>query len=297
MPVTLERQSRKWPPATLVVIGLLGVGAAVLAYTSSHNARPAGPASPDLAASSAISGAPDPTIHVPLFVNPALVRPTPRFRFTFDPPEALAELRQEERLDDVVGGAAGDLERVVALMRWTRAQWEPGIPSPYPPLNARVVLGDIRRKFTGGFDAQYNQVLVQALQSFGIPARYISVEAHEVVEARLPDEGRWICFDPLYTTYYKDEADRPLSVLEIHGRVRSGKAVLLSDAHLVADPARQVTAFRSFAVWLKNDHISAPVNFADLERYKIYFLDDPGAARGIPPGALATTEPADLYPG
>jgi hypothetical protein len=294
MLVPLERQGKRWPPA-LVLVGLFGVGAAVLAYyTSPSDPVSQGPPPPAPAVS---GGAPPPTIRVPMFVDPALVRPTPRFRFTFDPPDALADLRREEALDGVVAQGASDLERVVALMRWTRSQWEPGIPSPYPPINARVILADIRRKFTGGFCAQYNYVLVQALQSFGIPARYVSVKDHEVIEARLPDQGRWICFDPLYATWYKDEADRPLSVLEIHQRVRDGKAVMLSDPHRVTDPAAHLQAFRSFAVWLKNDHITAPLNFSDLERYKVYFLDGQAMPGEIPPGVLSTTEPEDLYPG
>jgi hypothetical protein len=290
MSVTLERRAKQWPwPAALVVLGLCGVGAAALAYWTS----PA--AAPDVTPAAVAS--PGGPIHVPLFVDPAQVRPTPRFRFTFDPPEAHAELRREEKLDAVVAEGRDDLARATALMQWARSQWEPGIPSPYPPLNARVILADIRRGFTGGFCAQYNYVLAQALQSFGIPARYVSVREHEVIEARLPDQGRWICLDPLYATWYKDSGDRPLSVLEIHRLVKEGRPVLLSDSHRVADVGVHLQAFRSFAVWLKNDHITAPINFADLERYKVYFVDSPEEASPLPPGTLVTSEPADLYPG
>ncbi|MGH9868782.1 MAG: hypothetical protein ACREAA_11545 [Candidatus Polarisedimenticolia bacterium] len=288
MSVSLERKVSRWPGA-LVLVGLCGVGAAALAYFTS----PSGLLPPH-----AGSGPSDarPPIRVPMFVDPVTVRPTPRFRFTFDPPEALAELRAQEHLDQVVADQAGDLERAVALMRWVRAQWEPGIPSPYPPINARVILADIRRKFTGGFYAQYNYVLAQGLQSFGIPARYVSLKDHEVIEARLPDRGGWICFDPLYATWYKDESDRPLSVLQIHERQREGKPVLLADPHLVPDAAAHLKSFAWFAVWLKNDHMTAPVNFTDLERYKVYFLDDLAGARRLPPGSLSTSEAADLYP-
>ena len=278
----------RWPGA-LVLVGLCGVGAAALAYFTS----PSGLISHRAPDAVARPAAP---IRVPMFVDPALVRRTPRFRFTFDPPEALAELRAEEHLDRVVAGQPGDLERAVALMKWVRGQWEPGIPSPYPPINARVILADIRRKFTGGFCAQYNYVLAQGLQSFGIPARYVSVKDHEVIEARLPDLGRWICLDPLYATWYKDEAGRPLSVLEIHRRQREGKPVLLADAHRVPDLAAHLQSFAWFAVWLKNDHMTAPLNFADLERYKVYFVHDEADARRLPPGILSTSEPADLYP-
>ncbi|MFQ5701885.1 MAG: transglutaminase domain-containing protein, partial [Acidobacteriota bacterium] len=239
----------------------------------------------------------DGKIHVPLFVKPELVRPTPRFRFTFDPPEVLADLRSEEKLDVVIEGASDDMDKCTRLMHWARRQWEPGVPSPYPPINARVILHDIRRGFTGGFCAQYNYVLVQAMQSFGIPARYVSLIGHEVIEARLPDAGRWVCLDPLYDTYYEDEDGRALSVLEIHALIRNGRPVRLSDEHLVGDVESHMQSFRSFAVWLKNDHVSSPLNFSDLEKYKVYFLDESTQSRALPPGTLTTSEPLDLYPG
>lgn len=290
MTVSLERGSRRLHPLILLV-GLVGAGVAAYAYLTSPPRVPSPETEP--------AATDDPRIHVPLFVDPAMVKPTPRFRFTFDPPNALTDLRQEEHLDEVVAGAADDLDRCVKLMSWTRAQWEPGRPDPYPPLNARVILKDIRRGFTGGFCAQYNYVLAQGLQSLGIPARYVTLIDHEVIEARLPDTSWWVCLDPLYDTYYTDASGRPLSVYEIHRRVLDGQPVILSQTRLVSDTQTQLDRFRSFAVWLKNDHITAPLNFADIDRYKVYFLDAPSepASRGIPPGSLTTTEPVDLYPG
>ena len=284
--VTPERKRIRWT-AALVLVGLAGVGVAVVAYVTSP-----------LGDTPTTNGAaPAAKIRVPMFVDPSLVRATPRFRFTFDPPEALAALRGEERLDEQVDGSRSDLDRCIRLMAWTRRQWEPGVPSPYPPLDARIILRDIRRGFTGGFCAQYNYVLAQSLQSFGIPARYVSVVEHEVVEARLADEGRWICLDPLYDTYYTDHSGRALSVHEIHARLLQGRPIEVSSSGRITDLRQHLEAFRSFAVWLKNDHISSPINFTDLERYKVYFLDGLTPEPMTPPGALTTDQPIDLYPG
>ena len=275
-------------PSLMILVAMTGLGVAALAYMTA----------PTHSSSSEAPGrARDEKIRVPMFIDPDSVQPTPRFRFTFDPPEVLAGLRAEEDLDAVIAGAGSDLDRAVQLMRWTRAQWEPGIPSPYPPINARIILRDIRREFTGGFCAQYNYVLVQSLQSFGIPARYVSVVEHEVIEARLPDLGRWVALDPLYDTYYTDDTGRPLSALEIHGSTRDGLPVMLSNENLVADIPSHLGAFRSLAFWLKNDHVSSPLNFTDLERYKVYFVDQTSEADLIPFGALTTSEPVDIYPG
>jgi len=286
MSVTLERRSG-WLMPALILVGLAGVCIAGFAYMTAPPAETIPVATPR----------PEPKIHVPMFVDPAQVRPTPRFRFTFDPPEALAELRREENLDALVEGATDDMQRCVQLMAWTRKQWEPGVPDPYPPLDARIILRDIRRGFTGGFCAQYNYVLAQSLQSLGLPARYVSVRDHEVIEVRLADQGRWVCLDPLYDTYYVDAEGLPLSVYGIHRRVRDGEMVKPSNPALIGDVPAHMRLFRSFAVWLKNDHVSSPLNFTDLERYKVYFADDPDDRSLAPPNALTTSEAIDLYPG
>jgi len=287
----------RWKPL-LLAVAAIGAGVAGAAYiTSPLRSGPSADTAPAIDAGVAARLTPDGRIHVPRFVDPALVRPTPRFRFTFDPPAALAAYRAEESLDAVVGSPRDDLERCMKLMHWTRAQWQPGIPSPYPPLDARIILRDIRRGFTGGFCAQYNYVLAQALQSFAIPARYVSLIEHEVIEARLPDKGRWVCLDPLYDTIYRDEQGEPLSVYEIHRRVTGSLPVSLSNPALAAEKPSHMEAFNAFAVWLKNDHISSPLNFTDLERYKVYFVPEGADPAALPAGALGTTEVADLYPG
>jgi len=283
----------------LLLIAVVGAGVAALAYLTTPLVSAPVPV-PDSPVSRGL--APDGRIRVPMFVDPALVKPTPRFRFSFDPPAALEALRVEENLDAVVAGAADDLDAALRLMHWVRRQWEPGIPSPYPPIDARIILRDIRSGFTGGFCAQYNYVLAQGLQSLGLPARYVTLIEHEVIEVYLPSRDRWVCLDPLYDTTYTDGAGNPLSVHEIQSRGRSGLPVRITDPRLTenaypGDPQAHMAAFASFSVWVKNDHVSSPINFTDLERYKVHFLPDGPGSTHLPPGALETSEPADLYPG
>jgi len=284
-PDTIAKSRIRWRPL-LVIVALLGAGAALFPWVQqSLNATGSAPAPAD-----------DGRIHVPLFLDPAKVRPTPRFRFTFDRPQDLADLRKQEKLDDVVAGAHDELERCIRLMRWTRRQWEPGVPNPYPPLDARIILRDIRSGFTKGFCAQYNYVLVQGLQSLGIYARYVTLMGHEVIEARPRELNRWVCLDPLYDTLYTDDAGRLLSVYEVHRRLIQGRPVRITNDRLMGEVEQKLKAFSSFAVWLKNDHVGSPLNFADLERYKVHYLDSPDAGRLTPLGSLTTLEPADLYP-
>jgi len=120
-----------------------------------------------------VSSGSDP-IHIPLWVPRAQVRHKTRFTCRWDGPGPLARFRTAERLDNVVRGSGSDEARARKLLHWTRAQFEPGRPDPYPPPDATTTLREIRSKHTGGFCAQYAFVLVQALQSFGQPARVVT---------------------------------------------------------------------------------------------------------------------------
>lgn len=234
-------------------------------------------------------------IRVPLFVDPFLVKHQARFHFTYDPPGLLKEYRESERLDDVIKGSRDHFETALRLMYWSRRQWEPGRPDPYPPINGMIILREIRAGRTSGFCAQYNYLFVQGLQSFSIPARYVTVLQHEVTEVWLADLGKWICFDPLYSCYYTDAGSQPLSVLEIYRRMKNSEPVMVAGRHSVPDIDAHLRKFLRFAVWLKNDHIGSPINFTDIERYKVYFVESPADSSGIPPGALRTWFPLDLY--
>lgn len=282
MPSALSTRVPGWTVTAAAVLVLLGVLAVNLALRE----PPAGGESP---------AASRPPMRVPLFIKPEDVHHGTRFRFTFDPPEALAGFRAAEKLDQVVAGASDDLDRFRRLLAWTRAQFEPGVPDPYPPLDARIILRDTRSGFTGGFCAQYNYVLGQALMSLGYPARYVTVRDHEVLEVWARDRQRWICLDPLHAATYVDEEGRPLSVHEICLRARRGQPPLPGEGSLPGTATQVAGAFGGFAVWIRNDHISRPINFSDIERYKVTFLFSPGEAAGLPPEALRTSEIGDLY--
>ncbi len=234
-------------------------------------------------------------IEVPLFVPPERVVHHSRFYFSFDNKEVLKPLRKREKLDQLVAGAKTDMEVFLRLMNWVRAQWPPGRPDPYPPINALVILDKIRKRETGGFCAQYCFVLVQSLQSLGYKARYVTIKGHEVTEVWSPELLKWVMLDPLYELYIS-KGVMPLSVFEIHSMTLRDEHEL--EVHAKKDPGdlrAYLSRYERFAVWTKNDHISSPINFFDIERYKIYFLDDPAEQMYVPAGSLYTFFPADLY--
>ena len=155
-------------------------------------------------------------IYVPLFIDPEKVVYKARFNFTFDPQEVLIHYRYSENLDVVIKNCIGDLEIAQKLMNWSREQWEPGRPDPYPPINAVKILEEIRSGRTDGFCAQYNYIFVQALQSLGMKSRYVTIKNHEVTEVWISEFKKWVCFDPLYNSIYLSKENIPLSVIEIY---------------------------------------------------------------------------------
>ena len=234
-------------------------------------------------------------IHVPLFINPEDVKYERRFHFMFDPPEVLQQYRRAEQLDEVVKEIPNTLQKVIKLLYWTRSQWEPGRPDPYPPINARIILNEIRSGRTGGFCAQYNYVFVQALQSFGIKARYVTIHDHEVTEVWLEEFKKWGCFDPYYNTYYTDMNQIPLSVYEIYTLVKEQKTPRIAGQHTIENISAHFQKFTTFAVWLKNNHISSPINFQDIAFYKVHFVETQEDILQLAPGSLVTFSPTDFY--
>jgi hypothetical protein len=234
-------------------------------------------------------------VEVLFFIPPEKVHYQARFNFTFDNEEILRALRNREKLDTVIAGAKTNIEVFLRLMKWVRAQWSPGRPDPYPPIDAVVILDKIREGVTGGFCAQYCVVLVQCLQSFGYKARYVTIKRHEVTEVWSPRLSKWVMLDPLYELYISKGVN-PLSVLEIHNMVLRGEQDMEIHAKKHPGDLREyLSRYERFAVWSKNDHVSSPINFFDIERYKIYFLDDPNEQMAVPLGSLYTPFPEDLY--
>lgn len=234
-------------------------------------------------------------IRVPLFVNPEDVKYERRFHFTFDPPDILQEYRRAEQLDELMKNCSDTLQKTIALLNWTRSQWEPGRPNPYPPINAPIILQAIRSGRTGGFCAQYNYVFVQALQSFGIRARYVTIRDHEVTEVWLEEFEKWGCFDPYYNAYYTDANQIPLSVYEIYTLVKDQKTPQIAGQHTIENISAHFQKFKTFAVWLKNNHISSPINFQDISFYKVHFVETPEDILQLPPGSLVTFASTDFY--
>ncbi len=132
----------------------------------------------------------------------------------------LKTLREREKLDQVVGGSRTEFEIMVKLLDYTAKRWVWVDPTlQYPSWDALEILDRIDREGGGGMCIHFAIVLIQSLQSFGIPARLQNCLGHEVVEAWSNDYGKWVFLDPMQGSNvynYSKKTGEPLGFRELH---------------------------------------------------------------------------------
>ena len=154
------------------------------------------------------------------------------YSFAHDRAESpkIVALRLQEDLDSVVKGCASEHALFEALTLWTRRQFEPGIPDPYPLSNGLDILADIRSGKTGGFCGQYSYLLADALKSLGFyDVRYVETfsghgDGHFLVEVWDNETGRWLLLDPLSCGAARGRRREAAFELGRQGRGRGSRA-------------------------------------------------------------------------
>ena len=150
------------------------------------------------------------------------------FPFEYERPtfDRVKKFRSRMKLDRVVGDARTEFEKMLRIKGWVAKQWNWHLLKPEQDIMEwdanRIMTPGANGTVEGGFCLHYAIVLMQALQSFGFPARVVSVDysvwgGHEVVEVWSNDYGKWIFLDANFDTYFADPTTGiPLSVLEMH---------------------------------------------------------------------------------
>lgn len=150
------------------------------------------------------------------------------FPFAYEQPHhpRLQQFRTRMNLDTVVGDARTEFEKMVRIKGWVARQWQWRLLRPEEDIlewdAVRIMTSGPGGRTEGGFCLHYAVVLQQALQSFGFPARIVSVDysiwgGHEVVEAWSNEFGKWIFLDGNFDTYFVDKTTGvPMSILEMH---------------------------------------------------------------------------------
>ncbi len=193
---------------------------------------------------------------------------------TFTTPR-LAEFAARERLDAVLAGVSSEFEGILRLKDWVAAQWPVGLPNPYPPWDAMIILDMIRAGETGGFCGQYSQVYLQALAAYGIPARYVEMGtaenpiAHFSTEVWSNDFNKWVLMDAHFNLHFERDGV-PQSALQVHeafvlgedgdlaivpGTVREGHP---DPRDPLEHPNRTAELYYYLRYHLKANHIAVP---------------------------------------
>ncbi len=165
------------------------------------------------------------TIHVLSSKNYPIINSS--FSFEYENPKLpkLVEFRKKYNLDKIVAGAKTEFEKMLKLKTWVAKQWKWHLLKPNVDLmawNADKILTPDSVGEKGGFCADYAIVFMQALQSFGIPARFVIMNysvwgGHEIVEAWSNDYGKWVLLDPNFDTYFANpKTEIPYNALELH---------------------------------------------------------------------------------
>jgi len=190
----------------------------------------------------------------------------------FDSPR-IVTLAARERLAAVVAGAATEFDAVLRLKEWVAAQFPHTNPDPYPPWDALIILDAIRAGLTGGFCAQYSQVMLQSLAAFGLPARYLEVGPASNPYAHFPIEfwsnqfDKWVLLDVDFNLHFERDGV-PLSALEVHDAYVGGTASsvdVMQGAFRAGHPspndwpARTLELYYYLRFHLKANHVAAPL--------------------------------------
>ncbi len=188
-------------------------------------------------------------------------------------------LRKQENLDSVIEGCKTDVEIFERLTMWSRRQFQPGNPDPYPMSNGVDILKDIRSGKTGGFCGQYTYLLADALKSFGFfDVRYVELwrdpqSSHFLLEAWSNQFGRWILLDPLYSATVSNKQKQLQSAWEVHAAVAAGKESSLKLNWLASESevprlldSDYFSLYRLVAVSLRNDLAAADHPWTIKER-------------------------------
>lgn len=221
----------------------------------------------------------------PVLQSAAVVRNgdlTPGLPIRYEDPThpRLAQLRQQEQLDNLLSPSGNEFQTILAVKDWVAAQWPHSTPDPYPPWDAIDVLEWIRSGRTGGFCGQYSQVMLQSLASLGLTARYVEIgsfdspQAHFVVEVWSNDFDKWVMMDADFNVHFV-RGGIPLSTLEIHEALINGTtdqvdAVLgptrdgHDDPHIY--PLRTMEFYYYLRMVLRGDHLSNTID-PNLDRY------------------------------
>ncbi len=145
----------------------------------------------------------------------------------------IKELRCRYKIDRAVKGEKNEFRKILKLRHWVHSQW--------PIDDSQSFSGDAfaileHAKTGAGFHCAHSMVVQQAVMSvYGLVARNLGVDRndkdlgksahHGVNEVWSNDYAKWVLLDAKYDIHF-EQRGVPLSALEVHEAVRSGRRVV-----------------------------------------------------------------------
>lgn len=161
--------------------------------------------------------------------NPEIIRPSFKYEYEHYRHPLLQKIRADFELDRVVADARDEFGKILCLLHWAyrvplreifdlpEISWNALdylIPERDPQGGLRLNVYKTRRRDC--YCLNSNLALIQALLSFGLPARHIAIAGHEVCEVWSNTYDKWVHLDATREYYCYDRSTQvPLNVLEI----------------------------------------------------------------------------------
>ena len=252
--------------------------------------------------------------------QPDIVRSS--YAFTWQEPSPRLELlRNKYKLDEVIAPGKTHFDKLVLLRNWVRRQWPHNdMGSGIRTWDALEILGAPDNKH--GMCVHFGVAFTQCALAVGYNARQVILNGHYVSEAWSPEHRKWVMMDVETTNgegwnrhgsahYVDADTGEPLSALELHLRIREGKAssivqklAMTNDAgvHETFDrtyKAEDLGFMTRFAYPLRNnylDQLEPWEEFHGQDHYRcsayLWWAND--LAGNTPEYPVQTTRPADI---
>lgn len=190
-------------------------------------------------------------------INHRIVRQSLYFQHENPSLAALQKFRRKYQLDKVVEGTLTEWDKIKRIRGWVAGLWDWYLPNEELPdmvaWDGSEILDSANKRDKshpiGGFCLYYAIVFAQACQSFGIPARIVTLNysiwgGHEVAEVWSRDYEKWVMIDAQFDALFYDRKTRvPSSVLELHkiflDTYYSGKDIVDRDKWTIEDRNRR----------------------------------------------------------
>ncbi|MBW2316938.1 MAG: hypothetical protein JRH10_22485, partial [Deltaproteobacteria bacterium] len=135
----------------------------------------------------------------------------------------LARIRRDPRTRHFYGRGHLDLTDYAAMADFLRSEFRHGLPAGWHYSFHVLEMLDAADEGAALACGGISRMLIQLVQAGGGYGRRVQLTNHVVAELWSRQHAKWVAVDADYDVYFTDAGGIPLSVWEIHQRVRDGR--------------------------------------------------------------------------